>query len=322
MTAALTPRNDAQPERWARSWCVNPVPFDDNGQPDFDEYQRHVRFVVDGGMRGLIPLGLVGGGLQLPHRLREDLLRATLEAVDPDTVVYASILDPMGAIDMAERFDRYAEIGVDGIYLGTPPLLRSDAAGTLSMYDEALRRSESGIPVVCYDNANFTGSQLGVDSVIELFQRHPGRIVGYKQNDPDAISATVEIVAGRFAVAPPCYDRYTLAGIEGGCTFQAAAGAALVPKAVSTISEHWGQGNLEEVRRLTAAFTPLYDMPDFSWMAESLSLYSGLYCHFLAKQGFRFRPPAPFAWPLPNWLVEALDAAWAKIEGPYSELSD
>lgn len=300
------------PARWTRSWCVNPVAFDAQGRLDLDEYRRHVRFVADGGLKGLVPLGLVGGGLQLTPRERDQVLTATLEAAGPEVLVYPAILDPMGAAELAERIDRYADLGVHGVYLGTPPLLRSDAAGTFTLLDAALRATRSELPVICYDNSDFTGSRLGVDAVLRLEERH-GRIAGYKQNDPGAVERVVTEVAGRIAVAPPCYDRFTIMGYEAGCTFQAAAGASLVPRAVSAVSALVGAGDLDAAARLAELFAPLYALPEPEWLRESLAVYAGIYCHLLGRVGFRFTPPPPFTWPLPAWMLEQLDRVWDEV---------
>lgn len=300
------------PARWTRSWCVNPVAFDAQGRLDLDEYRRHVRFVTDGGMTGLVPLGLVGGGLQLTPRQRDEVVTATLEAAGPDVLVYPAILDPMGAAELAERIDRYADLGAHGIYLGTPPMLRADAAGTLALFDAALQATRSELPVVCYDNSDFTGSRLGIDGVLRLEERH-GRVAGYKQNDPTAVHRVVAEVAGRFAVAPPCYDRFTIMGYEAGCTFQAAAGASLVPRAVSGVSALVGAGDLGAAAALAENFAPLQALPEPEWLRESLAVYAGIYCHLLGRVGFRFTPPPPFAWPLPASIVERLDRVWDEV---------
>ncbi|WP_232679000.1 dihydrodipicolinate synthase family protein [Nocardioides sp. R-C-SC26] len=304
---------------WTRTWCVNPVPFDATGSPDMDEYRRHVRFMVEGGVRGLVPLGLVGGGLQLTPTERDLVVTATIEAAGPDVVVYPAILDAFGSAELAERIDRYADLGAHGIYLGTSPFVRADESGSHALVDGALRRTATDLPIVCYDNSNFTGSRFGVGTALRLHDEH-GRVAGYKQNDPAVVADVVAEVAGRFPVAPPCYDRFTMLGYRNGCTFQAAAGAAVVPRAVAVVSDLVGAGRLDDAERVSEGFAPLYALPEHEWIADSLALYAGIYCHLLQRQGFRFVPPAPFRWPLPEWLSRRLDETWEQVASSYAAL--
>ena len=293
----------------------NPVPFTDSGLVNEDEYRRHVDFMVDGGVDMLMPVPMVGNGLQLSDAERYRVIEVTVEQVAGRVGVYPMCYVPAGTKNQIDVVRRLAELGADGAYLPTPILWQCGPEAIYEHYRAII--AAAPIPVVIYNCPATTGTNVPGETVERLLDEFPGRVLGFKQHVMSQLPFDVERLARRIPLAPACFDRYTWSGLQLGCRFQVTIGGALVPEAVSGIFARWNAGDRDGAKRLFDEYRPLFDLPPLQYFEQHRDYYAGTYYHILARLGFDFgRPRLPYLWPLRGEYRRLIDEALDRLPVP------
>jgi 4-hydroxy-tetrahydrodipicolinate synthase len=146
-------------------FAVSCTPFDAAGEVDERVLRRHVLWMLDEGVDGVIPTGSTGEFAFLSEDERRRVLAVTLEAAGGRVPVYAGAA--ACATRETVRHARHAEqAGADGVMIVSPYY------GHLSqdeLYHHFRAVSESiAIPVILYNNPGTTGSDVLAETVARL----------------------------------------------------------------------------------------------------------------------------------------------------------
>jgi len=224
------------------------TPFDADGRLDLDAVAVLARWLVDNGSEGLVVSGTTGEAPVLTDDERQDLWRATIEAVTVPVVAGAGTNDTAHSVLMAEAA---AAVGAAGILAVTPYYNRPSQAGI-----EAHFRAVAGatsLPVLLYDIPIRSGRKIAHDTLLRLAREVP-TIVGVKDATSD-LAGSARLVAE----APGGFELYSG---EDGVTLALLAVGAVGTVGVAT---HWTgrlhgrmfdafmKGDVEEARRINAS---------------------------------------------------------------------
>lgn len=182
--------------------CV--TPFGDDGDVDLDAYAQVVAFVLDAGVRGVIPGGTTGEYYAMSLEERRTVLRHTLEVVRdratdrPDGVTTIAGCNAGSTRAVLSLASTAAELGYDAVMLAVP-------ATSLPTQDELVVHFSTvaevcELPVVLYDYPARAGVQIGLEAIDRLAEL-PG-IVGIKESSGDLsrFHALRTLVADRMVV--------------------------------------------------------------------------------------------------------------------------
>jgi 4-hydroxy-tetrahydrodipicolinate synthase len=146
---------------------------------DLEGLASNIEFLIENGVHGIVPCGSTGESATLSFEEHEEVIAATIEAVNGRVPVIAGT----GSNNTAEavRFTKAAKnLGADGVLVISPYYNKPNRSGLIKHYT-ILANLE--IPVIMYNVPGRTGQNLTPDLVIEL-ARNPN-IVGIKEASGD-----------------------------------------------------------------------------------------------------------------------------------------
>lgn len=148
---------------------------------DEDAFYRHLTFLVQKGVSGVVPCGTTGESVALSLEERQRLIQICLEVCGQK----ARVIPGTGAptLDKALLYTRQAQdLGAHGALVVTPYYVKADQSGVQAYY-EALH-AQTHIPLILYNNPGRTGWELPTALVEQLSHQAP-RICGLKDASSD-----------------------------------------------------------------------------------------------------------------------------------------
>lgn len=146
---------------------------------DLEGLASNIEFLIENGVHGIVPCGSTGESATLSFEEHEEVIAATIEAVNGRVPVIAGT----GSNNTAEavRFTKAAKnLGADGVLVISPYYNKPNRSGLIKHYTIL---ANLDIPVIMYNVPGRTGQNLTPDLVIEL-ARNPN-IVGIKEASGD-----------------------------------------------------------------------------------------------------------------------------------------
>jgi len=232
-----------------RGVCVAlATPVHADGGLDVASLERLVAHAVEGGVRGVCPVGSTGEGPRLTMDERLTVARR-VRALLPGDVALVPAVAATAVAAVTEELQRLGDVGVSAVMVSAPsyyPLALDEAAPFYERLADA-----SPVPILVYNIPMFTKVAVPVAAVATL-AGHP-RVVGIKDSSRDMEYLT-QVVAG--TRESPDFRVYTgtdtllLASLVSGAHGTIAASANLVPELSVALCAAVDRGDLDEARRL------------------------------------------------------------------------
>jgi 4-hydroxy-tetrahydrodipicolinate synthase len=237
--------------------CV--TPFRPDGSLDLDGYEQVLRFVLDAGVRGVIPGGTTGEYYAMSPDERTAVLRHTLEVVGDRASDHPSGITTIAGCNAGSTRDALtlasaaAELGYDAVMLAVPPTSLPTQDELVAHYTTIAQ--EVGLPVVLYDYPARAGVQIGLDAIDRLADL-PG-VVGIKESSGDLsrFHALRRRVAGRMTVCCGA-DDLAVDFFGWGVRSWIAGTANALPRHHVAVLDAAGRGDLDTARRVFAGILP------------------------------------------------------------------
>jgi len=166
---------------------------------DVDGTLRHLDWMIDAGVHGLILLGTVGENCSIEYQEKFDVLRAVIAHVNGRVPVITGVAEY--TTSLACRYAEAAEAaGVDGLMLLPAMVYKSDPRETIAHFRAVA--SAVDLPIICYNNP----VSYGVDITPEMFDElaDEPRFVAIKESSENCRRIT--------DIKNRCGDRYALFG--------------------------------------------------------------------------------------------------------------
>jgi len=144
--------------------------FTPDGALDLPATKRIARHLVDHGHDGLVVSGTTGEASTTLKEEDGEILAAVREEVGPDVALVAGV----GTNDTATSIFLAAqarERGADGVLLVTPYYNKPGQRGILHHFAQVVEAAD--LPVMLYDIPSRTGSQIAMESYVELATWEP-----------------------------------------------------------------------------------------------------------------------------------------------------
>jgi 4-hydroxy-tetrahydrodipicolinate synthase len=237
--------------------CV--TPFGNDGAVDLDAYAQVVRFVLDAGVRGVIPGGTTGEYYAMSVDERVAVLRHTIEVVDdrasdhPDGITTIAGCNAGSTRDALTLASAAAELGYDAVMLAVPPTSLPSQDELVAHYTTVAE--EVGLPVVLYDYPARAGVQIGLEAIDRLADL-PG-IVGIKESSGDLsrFHALRRLVGGRMTICCGA-DDLAVDFFAWGVRSWIAGTANALPRHHVVVLDAATRGDLAAARRLFDGILP------------------------------------------------------------------
>ncbi|CAM9893124.1 unnamed protein product, partial [Laminaria digitata] len=152
---------------------VTPMTLD--GQVDEEALRGLLRWHIESGTDGIVPLGTTGEASVLSTAERELVLDITMEEAGGKVPIVAgtSSVNPLVVIEQSLQA---AERGADAVLVVTPAYVKPSQRGLVEFY--TMIADKGGLPVVLYNVPGRTAVDMESPAIAEL-AKHP-RIIGLK----------------------------------------------------------------------------------------------------------------------------------------------
>lgn len=239
------------------------TPFTDDERLDETALRRHIDFMIDGGISGILAFGSNGEFYMLDEDEMEGMLRVILDQVGGRIPVYMGV----GAI----RTSTCVRIARMGVRLGAAgvsvlqPMFLKPSEDELRTHLRTITRSVPDTPVLLYNNPGRTGYGISQDIVEELAHSE-ANLVGMKDSSGD-MTQTIEFIRRNADVGFRVMcgkDTLIYSGLNVGAVGAVCSTANYLPHLVCSIYEKYVAGDLKGALEAQFTLNPIRLMTDNS----------------------------------------------------------
>lgn len=213
-----------------------------------------VRFMVEGGADGLVPMGGTGEFSALTLDARAAAVEATIAAAQGVPVVPGVIAPGFG--DAVETGKRFQSLGAKGLMVIAPFYLSPSQSG-IRDYFKAYRDAVD-LPIIMYDIPRFTNTLVEPETIAQMVD--DGSINGIKacNTDFNHFMKVVQLCGDRMSVLSG-EDRFCSLHMALGAVGGVLASATLVPKHWKGVMKILAEGTFQQALAEQNRLLPLFD---------------------------------------------------------------
>ncbi|MFC6716647.1 dihydrodipicolinate synthase family protein [Natrialbaceae archaeon GCM10025810] len=219
--------------------------FHEDESVDYETTAEHARFVVDGGVHGVFPLGTNGEFALLTGDERRGVVEAVVDEIDGDVPVIAGVGAPSTHETIAHA-EHAESVGADGIVVVTPYYYPVDHRAAVDHYRRVADAVD--LPVYIYHIPSKTGNALSLETLADLAAIE--NVVGCKDSSKDVPWLAQAVDAHPDLTFLAGSDSLVFASLEIGCSGVVSAVANVFPELVVDLYEAYDDGDEERARDL------------------------------------------------------------------------
>jgi 4-hydroxy-tetrahydrodipicolinate synthase len=231
-----------------------PTPFDEDGDVDYETVRRHVRFLEEAGVDGIVPAGSTGESATLSHDEHIEVIEFVVDVAEE-----AAVIGGTGSNSTREALSlsrRAVDAGVDGLLLVSPYYNLPEPKGMEDHYRTIA--DEIDAPQIIYNVPGRTGRNITVDTAASLATHE--NIVGYKAASADLqrISEVIERTRTENFSVLSGDDPVTLPILGIGGTGVISVAGNVIPEQVCELVDAALDGDYEHARDRHHELGPLF----------------------------------------------------------------
>lgn len=202
--------------------------------------RRLVRYLIDGGIHGIVALGSTGEFPALTESMRQEVFETVLEEVNGKVRVLIGCGEP-GTQRTIEQVKIASKTNADGLLVAVPYYFNMDQNAVIRHYQ--MVADASTLPVVMYNFPQMTKTTFTVDTVAQL-AKHPN-IIGIKDSSGDffGMQRFIDVTSGEDFAVMSGNPALGLSGYELGAKGGIYAGCSLFPKQCAAVYNAFVQGD-------------------------------------------------------------------------------
>lgn len=271
------------PHDWTGVFSAITTPFHPDLTVDHDFLAKHASWLLDHGVRGIVPLGSLGEGSTLSMAEKIAVLTTCRKATAGRVPLVAGIgtLATADAVALAREAER---IGCDGLMVLPPYVYQGDARETLTHLSAVI--DATPLPCMLYNNPIAYGTDITPAQLGDL-GRHQN-LVAIKDSSGDVrrISEIVQRHGARFNVFVGLDDAI-VEGIAAGAVGWIAGLVNALPDESVRVFQLAAAGNFAEARELYHWFLPMLRLDTVPKFVQLIKLVQ----QEVGQGSERVRPP-------------------------------
>ena len=151
--------------RFEGTYVAMVTPFDKNKEIDEEGFRSNINFLIDQGVDGLVGAGTTGESATITHDEHQKIIEILVDEVDGRVLTIAGT----GSNSTSEAVDLTkfsADAGADAALLITPYYNKPQQHALVKHYGAVA--DECDIPIIAYNVPSRTGSDIAVETAVEL----------------------------------------------------------------------------------------------------------------------------------------------------------
>jgi 4-hydroxy-tetrahydrodipicolinate synthase len=236
------------------------TPLTPDEKVDKPAVRKLVRYLLDGGVYGIVVLGSTGEFPAMTESMRRDAIEATLEEVKGKVPVLIGCGEP-GTQRTIEQVKYAASTKADGVLVAVPYYFPLDQNAVLKHYQ--MIAEASTIPVCMYNFPQMTKVAIAPDTVAKLAPHK--NIIGIKDSSGDFanLQRYIDVTAGENFAVLPGNPAIGSSAYELGAKGAIYAGCSLFPKQCVDVYNAFIKGDLARAAELQKKVSLTTLMPTF-----------------------------------------------------------
>lgn len=231
------------------------TPLDRDGIVDEEGLRENVKFQIEKGIHGLVPMGTTGECATLSYEEHNRVTEITVDAAGGKVPVLAGTgsNSTWEAIMLTEHAK---EVGADGALIIVPYYNKPTQAGQYQHYKKITE--EVDIPIVIYNIPSRTGVNMEPETVARLADIE--NIVGIKEasNNMEQIMRIIDLTRGKDFSVISGEDSWTFTILGLGGIGVISVASNIVPDRIAKLVDTFMAGDLETSRRMHFELMPLF----------------------------------------------------------------
>jgi len=176
------------------------TPFKENGEVNYEEFERLIEFQIENGTDAIIVCGTTGEAATMSEEEHMDVVKFCIDKVAKRIPVIAGT--GSNCTETAVKLSKLAEeYGADGLLLVTPYYNKATQGGLIAHFSAVAK--EVNIPIILYNVPSRTGCNILPETAVKLAREYKN-IVGIKDATGN-ISQTTKMMQ----LAEGCIDLYS-----------------------------------------------------------------------------------------------------------------
>lgn len=233
-------------------WVTTVTPFRSDGSLDLDAAYRHASWLVEQGVKILVPAGNTGEFSSLTAREIGDLTQAVVRAAGERASVFTGVgWSTSYAIDMGERA---VAAGAQGVMVHHPAHTYMSTSGLRGYYETIARALD--VPIAVYKR----GPQLSDDLLTDLVEQLPVVAVKYAIPNPSAFTKVVSKCRADVVWICGVAERWAPFFHLGGARGFSSGIANFMPQQAAELQTALRNGPYEEAMKLRSRFVAFEDL--------------------------------------------------------------
>lgn len=242
--------------------------FFENGELDFETFEKNIHAQLDAGVNGIILCGSLGEASTLKLSEKEIILRKTLDIVKGAVPVILNVAEQstQTAIKVVQKAE---EIGADGIMLLPPMCYKSTDHETVVYFKEIA--SATTLPIMIYNNPIDYKIEVTLDMFEELLKldnieavKESTRNISNVTNIKNRFGDRLKILCG--------VDTLALESIVAGADGWVAGLVAAYPRETVAIYSLVQAGKIDEALKIYRWFMPLLELDISPQLVQNIKL--------------------------------------------------
>lgn len=231
------------------------TPFDERGEVDEEGLRANVRFQIEKGIHGLVPVGTTGECATLSYEEHNKVIEVTVDAAKGKVPVLAGTgsNSTWEAIMLTEHAK---EVGADGVLLVAPYYNKPTQRG---LYEHFKKVAETvDVPQVLYNIPSRTGVNIEPETMARLAEVK--NIVGVKEasGNLDQVMRIIDLTRDKDFSVISGEDSLTFPILTLGGVGVISVTSNLVPDKVAGLVDAFFAGDLETSRKIHYGLLPLF----------------------------------------------------------------
>ncbi|WP_458403011.1 4-hydroxy-tetrahydrodipicolinate synthase [Methanobrevibacter sp.] len=151
--------------RFEGTYVAMVTPFDENKNIDEEGFRSNINYLIDQGVDGLVGAGTTGESATLNHEEHQRVIEILVDEVDGRVQTVAGT--GSNATSEAVALTKFsADVGADAALLITPYYNKPQQHALIDHYGTVA--AECDIPIIAYNVPSRTGTDIAVETVVEL----------------------------------------------------------------------------------------------------------------------------------------------------------
>ena len=251
----MSSENNLQTMRSIRG-CITALitPFDNKREVDYEGLKKNIRFQIENGVTGILPLGTTGESPTITENEFKDIVSTSVEvAQNKVPVIVGTGSNSTEKTVLTTK--KAEELGADAALIITPYYNKPTQEGIYRHFERI--SSNTKLPIIIYNIASRTGVNIETKTLVRLSNLH--NIIGVKEasGNINQIAEVINQLPNDFVVMSGD-DSMTLPIISLGGHGVISVVSNILPKMTSDMVKLALEGKIFEARKLNTYMTPIF----------------------------------------------------------------